>query len=591
MAELSAIEVMVLVNEINARLSGMYVNNVYSLGENQILRLRNEREEKWLILSLSVGAWISEKIGEREKTTEFTSRLRNFVNRKKFSHVEQVDFDRVYMFSFQNSEEVRIYLEVPPPGNIVITDEKNRIKLCLRNYITSSRNIREGSTYIPPVQKRKEPSHLTRDEFINLVEKEKELGAAIGKNIALPRKYVSVALKRLGLRHDQSAASIKGKEEDILNELKNIIKEARDNPYPVMAEIEGKKDLFCVFIDKNAPKRSVSEICDELFLPALLPENEEEKKRKEIEHTIQELEEEARKVDLEAKRLREIATKLLTLSTKDEAEMLLRDEGLKAEGENPASISSFLFDRAKKLEEKKKQIEKTINKMRAKLATVSLEVKKSPIPLRRKTKEWYEKFRWFVTSEGKLAIGGRDATTNSIIIRRYLEQRDTVYHADIHGSPFFILKDGVNQTEKEILEVAQATACYSSAWKTGLGSADAFWVNSEQIKLSAPSGQYLPRGSFLITGKKNYVRHVLLQLAVGINSETKVTAGPETAIMNWAEKYVVIEPYKTKNSEVAKRIASFFNENSIDARVSVDDILVCLPAGGSRIVRRKVIRD
>ena len=29
-------------------------------------------------------------------------------------------------------------------------------------------------------------------------------------------------------------------------------------------------------------------------------------------------------------------------------------------------------------------------------------------------KEWYEKFRWFYSSEGFLCIGGRDSTTNDI---------------------------------------------------------------------------------------------------------------------------------------------------------------------------------
>jgi len=37
---------------------------------------------------------------------------------------------------------------------------------------------------------------------------------------------------------------------------------------------------------------------------------------------------------------------------------------------------------------------------------------------RRKERAWYEKFRWFFTSEGFLAIGGRDATSNEIVVKK-----------------------------------------------------------------------------------------------------------------------------------------------------------------------------
>ncbi len=71
------------------------------------------------------------------------------------------------------------------------------------------------------------------------------------------------------------------------------------------------------------------------------------------------------------------------------------------------------------------------------------------IPLSRAKKEWYEKFRWFFTTGGKLAIGGRDAQSNTTLIRRHLQENDTIYHADLFGSPFFILKGGKEQTEEE----------------------------------------------------------------------------------------------------------------------------------------------
>src|SRR3989344_3046224 len=32
-------------------------------------------------------------------------------------------------------------------------------------------------------------------------------------------------------------------------------------------------------------------------------------------------------------------------------------------------------------------------------------------------REWYERFHWFISSEGFLCIGGKDATSNEIVIK------------------------------------------------------------------------------------------------------------------------------------------------------------------------------
>src|SRR3989344_4664974 len=52
--------------------------------------------------------------------------------------------------------------------------------------------------------------------------------------------------------------------------------------------------------------------------------------------------------------------------------------------------------------------------------------------------QWYEKFRWFFSSEGFLVIGGRDATSNEVIIKKHTESDDLVFHTDMAGSPFFV---------------------------------------------------------------------------------------------------------------------------------------------------------
>src|SRR5207244_1763796 len=124
------------------------------------------------------------------------------------------------------------------------------------------------------------------------------------------------------------------------------------------------------------------------------------------------------------------------------------DEGAAGEEEQQgsvASLASTLYDYAK---EQRAEAERIRGVQKAMEARKERETKKlsqaaAPRLQRRVTKrEWYEKFRWFVTSRGRLAIGGRDAQSNAILLRRHLEEEDVVYHADLFGSPFFVLKKG-----------------------------------------------------------------------------------------------------------------------------------------------------
>jgi hypothetical protein len=217
----------------------------------------------------------------------------------------------------------------------------------------------------------------------------------------------------------------------------------------------------------------------------------------------------------------------------------------------------------------------------------AIEQIKESRPLRLRRQEWYEKFRWFFTAEGKLAVGGRDSQTNAALLGRHVDQRDTIYHADLFGSPFFVLKGGSAQSEQEVRDVAMATVAFSSAWKTGLGSADAYWVSPEQVGTSAPSGEYLPRGSFSIRGKKNFVNKNIVEVAVGIESVGRVMAGPENAVQSHCSSYVVLRPHREKSSDTAKRVLKELTSGMKDGPpLTLDDVIRALPSGGGKAVRR-----
>ncbi len=117
MAELSGFEVLALAKEIGSRLRGAYVNNIYSLGTAQIIRLRKPGgEDSWLLASPTRGVWLSQKVSEREETSEFTSRLRRELERARFLESGQVGLDRIFRLKFEGATAVDLIVEMMPRG-------------------------------------------------------------------------------------------------------------------------------------------------------------------------------------------------------------------------------------------------------------------------------------------------------------------------------------------------------------------------------------------------------------------------------------------------------------------------------------------
>jgi predicted ribosome quality control (RQC) complex YloA/Tae2 family protein len=133
---------------------------------------------------------------------------------------------------------------------------------------------------------------------------------------------------------------------------------------------------------------------------------------------------------------------------------------------------------------------------------------------------WFEKFLWFISSDGYLVLGGRDAQQNEILYKRYLRKGDVYVHADMHGAPTVIIKNDPKTPDAPIppSTLAQAgnlSVCCSNAWdsKAAMG---AWWVNADQVSKSAPAGEYLPMGSFMVRGKRNPLPPALLTLGFGL---------------------------------------------------------------------------
>lgn len=129
---------------------------------------------------------------------------------------------------------------------------------------------------------------------------------------------------------------------------------------------------------------------------------------------------------------------------------------------------------------------------------------------------WFEKFYWFISSENYLVIGGRDQQQNELIVKRYLTDGDVYIHADLHGASSIVIKNPSKQLvpNRTLSEAATMATCYSSAWEAKVTSS-VWWVWHHQVSKTAPSGEYLTTGSFMIRGKKNYLPTSQLMLCFG----------------------------------------------------------------------------
>ncbi|TVY81259.1 Ribosome quality control complex subunit, partial [Lachnellula suecica] len=139
-------------------------------------------------------------------------------------------------------------------------------------------------------------------------------------------------------------------------------------------------------------------------------------------------------------------------------------------------------------------------------------------PVRRQL--WFEKFTWFISSDGYLVLGGKDAQQSEILYKKYLKKGDIYLYADIHGAASVIIRNNPKTPDAPIppstlSQAGSMVVSCSSAWDSKAGM-PAWWVNAEQVSKSGPNGDFLPVGSFGIKGKKNFLPPAVLLLGFGV---------------------------------------------------------------------------
>lgn len=255
------------------------------------------------------------------------------------------------------------------------------------------------------------------------------------------------------------------------------------------------------------------------------------------------------------------------------------------------------YEKVKKFSKKKdgalKAIEDTKKAMEKKAAAKAAKAGRKLQASRKK--HWYDRFRWFVSSDGFLVVGGRDADTNEEIFKKYLEKRDIVFHTQTPGAPLTVVKTGGEEVpESTLQEVAQFAVSYSSLWKSGHFSGDCYWVKADQVTKTPESGEYVKKGAFIIRGERNYFKDVPLGIAVGLElkGETRVIGGPSSAVRKHGDYILEMGPGAFNQNDISKKIYRIYADELGDPRfvkqiASPDLIAMMVPPGESDLKNQK----
>jgi predicted ribosome quality control (RQC) complex YloA/Tae2 family protein len=220
----------------------------------------------------------------------------------------------------------------------------------------------------------------------------------------------------------------------------------------------------------------------------------------------------------------------------------------------PRESAQELYTEVKRLQSKLAGARTALGETEAKAATPARSARRgSPVssaePPRRSKPHWFERFRWFLSSEGAVVIAGRDASSNDLVVRKNLKAGDRYVHADLHGAASVIVKHPApgeaEVTEASLREAGQWAVVFSKAWRAGLASASAFWVEHDQVSKAAASGEFVARGAWAIHGTKHVMRDLPTELGLGtidFQGETLWTAAPPSAIRARGTVRVVLVP-------------------------------------------------
>jgi hypothetical protein len=155
-------------------------------------------------------------------------------------------------------------------------------------------------------------------------------------------------------------------------------------------------------------------------------------------------------------------------------------------------------------------------------------------------------------------------------------KKDDIYvHADLHGASSVIVKNtSTDQIPPTTLfQAGFMSVVQSKAWDSKIVTS-AWWVNASQVSKTAPSGEYLTQGSFMIRGKKNWLPPVNLVYGFGLFFRVE-----ESCI---GRHYYERRPWARSEESMEQTLSLQHEPNSDEYSASLEDLNINETIGHSK---------
>ena len=545
-----------------------------------ILKFRSSRTGT-VRLVVDFNGWVyitKESISTESNQGVFVNSIRKTIKKSRLESISQLNGDRILCLEFIRGDESHtLIFEMFHKGNAILCSDK-KIKTVMRQQKFRHRSLKPGLEYQAPPGFNPFESDLS--EFSEVISgSERPIGASLTIDCNLGGEISNLVCHRLEI--DVSTKVEQSKFQSIYDQVQVILS---DKIRPsIFLDNEGK-NFTVSFLNlshlRQGPQFDTFGEAIETYLnsreePVVIVEDKEDiriiRQKKAIENYLSKAEKMREKGNLIFSNVG-----IVKKAIKNESDtILIENKELKIDiSKSPEANASEYFDKAKEMERKAKRTREI------------LDTKPLKKPRRRKIKvenlEWFESYRWFITSKGEIAIGGKDATTNERAVKKYLKNMDRYAHADVHGAPSVVVKNnGALPSSDSMLEACHFSLAYSKAWAARVSSGHSFWVESDKVSKTPNTGEFLAKGSFIIRGKRNWNKNLELKLAIGLidyNGIEKLMGGPVMALENQSKKYAVFKPGFTERKQLSEILSNIFERD-------ISEIEKLLPNGGFELVK------
>jgi predicted ribosome quality control (RQC) complex YloA/Tae2 family protein len=526
---LSWLDVRATVNECRC-LVGAHIKNIYSTSKKALyIKFHNKKSlyidppGRFHLTKTAHKAWV---------LMPMAVSLRKTVSNARVEGVSQAGFDRVACIHLSTSRgKMKLVVEMYAGGNVILLDESQIIVNLLRPVVDMG--TIKGAPYVinaPDLE-------LTLERYRSI--EEENLKRKVSTFLSLAG-YIAddivEEMKREGVEEEKGF-------EEFFERVKGRLESV--GGYGVVL-YDGKTAVsFEAWKPASLPKGgkefgTFGDAVDAAFEAPKETESKAEKKKRRMkesqERSLREKMEEARGLREKAEKLQgqikvaeeavEVARQAMESGISEEEFRRFREESVR-EGNEAAFVlvgADFgkkhvdllvdgvvvrvdmgkriyeevngLYGRARRMEEKALRAREALDSTNKALGRKKIVYEKVE-----RREFWFEKFNWFITRTRELVVGGKDAKQNEQVVKKYLGETDTYFHAEMAGASSVVLK-GRGSEEGRAAAAAMAM-CLSKAWESNV-VVPVFSVKGSQVNRAAPSGEHLKTGSFMIEGKKEF---------------------------------------------------------------------------------------